>query len=157
MPRVEESIVLERPAEEVFAFVTTPENDRLWSSTAVERSRDTEEPLRVGSRIRAVDKFLGRQIESTLEVTEHEPPRRSSIRVHGPLAASGSYVLESEDGGTRFRWILEAEPGLGRLYLGRFTDPLVVMIFRRRLRRDLRRLKDALERRPARPVPETRR
>jgi carbon monoxide dehydrogenase subunit G len=147
MPRVEESIVLERPAEEVFAFVTTPENDHLWSSTAVERSRDSEEPLGVGSRIRAIDKFLGRRIESTLEITEHEPPRRSSIRIHGPFAATGSYVLDPEDGRTRFRWILEAEPGLGRLYLGRATDPLVVMTFRRRLRRDLRRLKDVLERR----------
>ncbi len=147
MPRVEESVVLERPADEVFAFVTTPENDRLWSSTAVERSRESDEPIRVGSRIRAVDKFLGRRIQSTFEVTEHEPPRRSSIRIHGPLGASGSYVLDPEDGRTRFRWILDAEAGLGGLYLGRLTDPLVVMIFRRRLRQDLRRLKDALERR----------
>jgi hypothetical protein len=76
MPRVEESIVLERPAEEVFAFVTTPENDHLWSSTAVERSRDSEEPLGVGSRIRAIDKFLGRRIESTLVDTDPWPIRR---------------------------------------------------------------------------------
>ncbi len=147
MPRVEESVVLERPADEVFAFVTTPENDHLWSSTAVERSRESDEPIRVGSRIRAVDKFLGRRIQSTFEVTEHEPPRRSSIRIHGPLGASGSYVLDPEDGRTRFRWILDAEAGLGGLYLGRLTDPVVVMIFRRRLRRDLRRLQEALARR----------
>lgn len=145
MPRVEESIVIDRPAEEVFAFVTTPENDRLWVSTAVERSRESEGPIGVGSRIRAVDNFLGRRIESTFEVTEHEPSRRSSIRLEGPIAARGSYVLDPEDGGTRFRWILDAEPGLGGLYLGRITDPLVTMIFRRRLQRDLRSLKGVLE------------
>jgi hypothetical protein len=40
---------------------------------------------------------------------------------------------------------LDAEPGLGGLYLGRMTDPLVTTIFRRRLRRDLRSLKSVLE------------
>jgi hypothetical protein len=147
MPVVEESIVIDRPAEEVFAFVTTPENDHLWSSTAVERAREADEPIRVGSRIRAVDKFLGRKVESTLHVTEHEPSRRSSVRIDGPFRAEGSYVLDPTNGGTRFRWILDAERGLGGLYLGRITDPLVTIIFRRRLRGDLRRLKQALEQR----------
>ena len=84
MPSVEESIVINRPAEEVFAFVTTPENDRLWSSTAVERMREGDEPIRVGSRIRAADKFFGRRVESTLHVTEHGPSRRSMVRIEGP-------------------------------------------------------------------------
>jgi hypothetical protein len=41
---------------------------------------------------------------------------------------------------------MEAERGLGGLYLGRITDRLVTMIFRRQLRRDLRQLKQVLER-----------
>jgi carbon monoxide dehydrogenase subunit G len=148
MPRVEEEIVIDRPPEDVFAFVTAPENDREWVSTAVERQREKEGPIVVGSRIRAVDKFLGRRIESTLEVTEHEPNTRSAIRLEGPISANGTYLLQPEDGRTRFRWVLDAEAGLGGLYLGRVTDPLVTFIFRRRIRSDLRRLKDALERRP---------
>lgn len=148
MPRVEEEIVIDRAPEDVFAFVTDPENDREWVSTAVERQREKEGPIGVGSRIRAVDKFLGRRIESTLEVTEHEPNTRSAIRLEGPISASGTYLLQPEDGRTRFRWVLDAEAGLGGLYLGRVTDPLVTFIFRRRIRSDLRRLKDALERRP---------
>jgi carbon monoxide dehydrogenase subunit G len=145
MPAVEESILIDRPAEDVFAFVTTPENDRLWSSTAVEREREGDEPIRVGSKIRAVDKFLGRKLESTFHVTEYEPSRRSSVRIDGPVKAEGSYFLEPADGGTRFRWRMDAERGLGGVYLGRVTDPLVTMIFRRRLRGDLRRLKQVLE------------
>jgi carbon monoxide dehydrogenase subunit G len=145
MPRVEEEIVIDRPPEDVFAFVTAPENDREWVSTTVERQREKEGPIGVGSRIRGVDKFLGRRIESTLEVTEHEPNTRSSIRLEGPISARGTYELEPEDGRTRFRWIMDAEAGLGGLYLGRITDPLVTFLFRRRLRSDLRRLKDVLE------------
>jgi carbon monoxide dehydrogenase subunit G len=145
MPRVEEEIVIDRPTEDVFEFVTTPENDLEWFSPAVERARESEGPIDVGSRIRAVDKFLGRRIESTLEVTEHMPSTRSSIRLEGPMAARGTYVLEPAGTGTRFKWILEAESGLGGLYLGRITDPLVTFMFRRRIKSDLRRLKDRLE------------
>jgi uncharacterized protein YndB with AHSA1/START domain len=145
MPRVEEEIVIDRPPEDVFAFVTTPENDLEWFSTAVERQRETEGPIDVGSRVRAVDKFLGRRIESTFEVTEHVPSTRSSIRLEAPMAAHGTYVLEPAGAGTRFRWILDAEPGLGGLYLGRVTDPLVTFVFRRRIKSDLRRLKGTLE------------
>jgi uncharacterized protein YndB with AHSA1/START domain len=146
MPRVEEDIVIARPPEDVFAFVTAPENDLLWSSTAVERQVESDGPIRVGTRIKAVDKFLGRRVESTFEVTEHEPNRRSAIRfVSGPIRAEGSYTFEPTTAGTRFRWTLETPPGLGGLYLGRVTDPLVTWIFRRRLQRDLRRLKAVLE------------
>jgi carbon monoxide dehydrogenase subunit G len=147
MPRVEESVVIHRPPEDVFEFVTTPENDVRWSSTAVERKR--EGPIEVGSRIGAVDKFLGRRIESEIEVTEHEPPRRSAILLRGPINARGSYDLEPADGGTRFRWILDADAGLGGLYLGRITDPLVTAVFRRRVRRDLAQLKQVLEQQPS--------
>lgn len=90
MPRVEEAIVIDRPPEEVFAYVTTPENDREWVSTAVERQREGEGPIGVGSRIRAVDRFLGRRIESMLEVTAHEPNTRSEIRLEGPIRLGGA-------------------------------------------------------------------
>jgi hypothetical protein len=153
MPRVEEDIVINRPPADVFAFTTAPENDRLWSSTAVERHVESDGPVQVGTRIKAVDKFLGRRVESTFEVTEHEPNRRSAIKfVEGPIRAEGRYAYEATDGGTRFRWTLEAPPGLGGLYLGRVTDPLVTWIFRRRLQRDLRRLKAVLEGDTSAPV-----
>jgi hypothetical protein len=152
MPRVEEEIVIERPPEDVFAYVTTPENDLEWVSTAAERRREREGPIDVGSRIRAVDKFLGRRIESTIVVTEHAPSTRSAVRLEGPISANGTYVLKPAGTGTRFRWSLEAEPGLGGLFLGKVTDPLVTFIFRRRIQADLRRLKDVLETRPPRPA-----
>jgi len=155
MPRVDERITIDRPPEEVFAFVTTPENDYLWVGTAVERRREPEGPIGVGSKIHAVDRFLGRRIESTLEITEHEPSSRSTIRLRGPISAEGTYEVAALGGRTSFRWTLEAEPGLGGLYLGRITDPLVTFMFRRRVRFDLRNLKEVLETRagPAAPPP----
>jgi hypothetical protein len=137
---------IDRPIAEVFAFVTTPANDRQWMGTAVERRLETEGPLRPGAKVHAVDKFLGRRIESTFEVIVHHPNTRSAIQVEGPIAAEGVYELEPVDGGTLFQWTLDAEAGLGGLYLGKLTDPLVTLLFRRRVRFDLRRLKETLER-----------
>ncbi len=37
MARVENSVVIERPVEEVFQFVTNPRNAALWSSLIVNR------------------------------------------------------------------------------------------------------------------------
>jgi carbon monoxide dehydrogenase subunit G len=151
MPHVEESIVIEKPPEDVFAFLMTPENDRLWFSTAIERRLDPEGPVGVGSKIHGVDRFLGRQAASMVEVTQHEPPRRSSIRsLSGPFSFTGDYIVEPANGGTRFTWVLDAAAGLGGLYLGRLTDPLVTWAFRRRLRSALRKLKEVLEGRESR-------
>lgn len=36
MARVESSVVIERPVDEVFEFVTDPRNEALWSSLIVE-------------------------------------------------------------------------------------------------------------------------
>jgi Polyketide cyclase / dehydrase and lipid transport len=149
MPHVSELVRIERPAEEVFEFVTTPENDRQWMGTAVERRPEPEGPLHPGARVQAVDRFLGRRIESTFVVIEHEPNARSAIRLEGPIAAEGVYELRSINGGTLFHWTLDAKAGLGGLFLGRFTDPLVILLFRRRMRFDLRRLKQTLESRPS--------
>jgi len=148
LPRVSEQVRIDRPVDEVFEFVTTPANDREWMGTAVERRPETEGQLRQGAKVQAVDKFRGRRIESTFEVIEHQPSSRSAIRLEGPIAAEGLYELESTNGGTLFRWTLDAQAGLGGLYLGKLTDPLVTLLFRRRMRFDLRRLKQTLESRP---------
>jgi hypothetical protein len=59
--------------------------------------------------------------------------------------SASAQVFDDGNGRTRFVWTLDAESGLGGLYLGRITDPLVTLLFRRRVRWDLRRLKEALE------------
>lgn len=80
------------------------------------------------------------------EIVIDRPPEQFLAFVTTP-ENDKEWVSEPLDGRTRFRWILEADPGLGGLYLGKLTDPLVTLLFRRRVRGDLRRLKEVLERR----------
>lgn len=86
--------------------------------------------------------FLGKRIESELEVTAYEPDRRFDLRsVSGPLRFSVSHALEADGEGTRLHVAAEADPG--RLF--RFAGALVTRQAERQLREDFARLKRLLE------------
>ena len=139
---VEHSVTIERPIEEVFAFTADPNNNPLWQSTTLETQTSSE--VDVGTTFNNVSKFLGRRIETTLEIVESDPPRRQCVRVtSGPIPASGCYVFElTDDGGsTRFTQTLEAEVG----GFFKLAEPLVGRAARRQTEADMATLKDLLE------------
>ncbi len=142
MARVESSIVIERPVEEVFDFVTDPRNEALWSSLIVEQEKTSEGPTGVGTSLRNTVRFLGRQFDMTFEITEHEINKRNCIRtVSGPIPATGYRIVEPVKGGTRFTQITEGEVG----GFFRLAEPLVIRAARRQYETDLAALKDVLE------------
>jgi uncharacterized protein YndB with AHSA1/START domain len=73
--RIETIVQIDRPAEEVFAYISNFENNPKWQSGQIEARITSEGPLRVGSTYDQVAKFLGRRIVSTFEVVEYEPGR----------------------------------------------------------------------------------
>ena len=73
MVKIETSMVINRPIEEVFAFLTNPENDLVWRSGVLESEQTSDGPMGVGTTARSVEQFLGRRIESTVEFTAYEP------------------------------------------------------------------------------------
>jgi carbon monoxide dehydrogenase subunit G len=87
--RLEHTLVVARPPEEVFAFLADPDNLPRWQTGVVEVRRE-------GDR-RHVDLAV----------------------VEGPLPLRISHTLEAEDGGTRILFVGEGEPrGLPRLLAG---------------------------------------
>ncbi len=78
--RIEESLEINRPLEEVFSYVADPENLPEWSNLVLEVRKETEGPLQEGARFTTVAKFLGRRFETPFEVTAHEPPNHHSQR-----------------------------------------------------------------------------
>ncbi len=140
--REELSVVIERPVEEVFAFVTDPENEPLWQSTSLETERTSGGPVGVGSTFRNTSKFLGHRVESAYEVTEMETPRKQCVKiVSGPIPGSGCYLFEPAEDGTRFTQKFDAEVG----GFFRLAEPLVARAIRRQFDADMATLKDVLE------------
>ncbi|HET9589412.1 MAG TPA: SRPBCC family protein, partial [Anaerolineales bacterium] len=68
MIKVEHSVIIERPVPEVFAFVADPANNTKWQEGLVESHLDSPGPMGVGSQVVDVRKFIGRDMESRLEV-----------------------------------------------------------------------------------------
>jgi uncharacterized membrane protein len=140
--RIQESVKINRPLEEVYEYVANPENLPEWTGTVIETRKDTPGPLLEGSTFTTIGKFLGRRIESPFEVTAHEFPRRHSHKsTGGPLPMEWTLTFEEVAGGARYTQVAEGEPG-GFFGLVR---PLLERVGRRQLRTDLANLKDLLE------------
>ena len=153
MTTINESVLIQRPPEDVFDFVTDPTKTALWQTTVDESRQETPGAMAVGTRMTDVRRFLGRRIESQWEVVEHDPPRRSAIRgVSGPIPFTGTYTLEPVEGGTRFACSVELDAhGFFKL-----AEPIFAAMARRELKSNLGHLKDLLEAARADAGPEAR-
>ena len=141
--RVEESTLIRRPVDEVFAFAANPKNDPRWASAVAESTQISEGPLGVGTRFAQVLRLLGRRLEVTFEVTEYDPNRSLQIgRFSGRLRSTrGRRIFEPAPTGTRVTFAGEGGSGL---FLN-LLEPLVSAAAKRAARRDLTNLKAVLE------------
>ncbi|MBA2461345.1 MAG: SRPBCC family protein [Actinobacteria bacterium] len=142
MSQVEESAVVKRSPEEVFALVGDPKNDGQWASTVREARQTSPGPLGVGTTFEQTVRLLGRRIELGIEVTEYEPNRKLAIRlISGPVKGTGRRIVDPADGGTRLTLAAEGRSGL----FFNLAEPLVAWAIRRELRAGLAKLKEMLE------------
>jgi uncharacterized protein YndB with AHSA1/START domain len=147
---VENTITIERPVEEVFEYVSTPENDPTWVSASLRNQRTSPGPMRVGMTTEEDVKFLGRTSRDTWEVTEYEPPSVVAYRVTSGLFSSGVVRVRCEpvEGGTRLTHAVEYEPR-GIYY--KALVPLMPWVLSRLLDSMDRTLKNPLEGEPTTP------
>jgi len=133
---------VERPVEEVFAYLTDLERVPDWQTNVLFLQLQSSGGLRKGARLVELRKFLGRKVESVVEVTEYEPPERYTISVRsGPVPFSISNTLSESGGGTRIDAVVEGEPGR---FFG-LIEWRVVKAVERELSNSLATLKDILE------------
>jgi len=112
MITIEKSIIINRPQQEVFDFLTNPANNAQWQSAAEATEWTSEGPPGVGSTYRSVIRFLGRKIDSTNEITIWDPPHLYGFKsVSGPFPVGGTMKLESQENGTQLTWTFQVEFG----------------------------------------------
>ena len=142
MARIEINLVINRPVEEVFAFVSNSENLPRWRSTSLEVKKTSEGPLGVGSTFRGRFTFLGRQFDGNVVVTAHEPNRVFvSKMAEGPFPLETGYTLEPVENGTHIAFVVNGEPG----GFFKLAEPLVVSMAKRAYETDLQNLKEMME------------
>src|SRR5262249_52909706 len=113
-----------------------------WQTNVLFLQLQSSGGLRTGAKLVELRKFLGRKVESIVEVTEYEPPHRYTIAVQsGPIPFESSNVLSESAGGTRVAAVVEGEPGR---FFG-LVEWRVVKAVERELWNSLATLKDILE------------
>ena len=144
MIRFETSVRIERPVDEVFAYVSEPENFPRWNSAVrtVRKTSAGEDP--VGSTYVMTRQLPGGQAENELEITVHERPREFAIRtLSGPTPFVYRYAFSPSDGGTLLELDAEVElPGTAAL-----VAPLARRAVKRGVDDNFATLKDTLEKR----------
>ena len=134
----EHDVEIERSPEDVYAFLADPSNLPRWQKEVIEVQPESE------TRFREVRTFVGRRVDSALEITVAEPGREFSLRsVSGPVRFSIRHLLEPAGvGRTRLRVLGEAESPGGLFKLG---GRLLRRAAERRFQEDFARLKALLE------------
>ena len=142
MVKIEVSTVINRPLEEVFAFMSNPENDPQWQSETSETELTSQGPVGVGSTYRDVGFFLGRRIESVYEFTEFEPNKKFSLKTtSGPLPIEATISYEALEEGTQVNFLAQGEVG----GFFKVAEPLVSRMAQRTWVANYANLKDLLE------------
>lgn len=118
--RFEGTTVINRPIEEVFAFLANGTNDPKFSPRVLEIAKTTEGPPGVGTIYKSTVKDAGMKTKREFKLTEFEPPtkiRWAEQSKNLVTAAEGGYDLEQTGEGTKVTIfnVLEGH-GLGKLF-----------------------------------------
>lgn len=137
----EVSMYLNRPVEQVFAYLIDPNNLRAWQSNLIETEQLTESPLQVGTRFREVRRMGRQATEYQAELTKFELNKRFSTKTLTGPECTVSYSFEPKKKGTqlRYKFVLQTR-GMMRI-----LEPLIASSIKKDSRSDFETLKRLLE------------
>jgi hypothetical protein len=136
-------VVIRRRPVDVAEYAGDPSNAPQWYANIDEVRWETDPPLRVGSKLTFVARFLGRRLQYTYEVVEFVPGSRMVMSTaQGPFPMETTYVWEpAGDGATRMTLRNRGEPA----GFSRVAGAVMAPAMRRANREDLAALKRILE------------
>jgi uncharacterized protein YndB with AHSA1/START domain len=146
-------IVIDRPAPQVFRWLTDDERVKKWIGGLGEL-RQVSAPSdsgEVGKKFRIIETYKDQRVEMEMEVTKYERNRALSILVSSVgdpssgFTETGDYTLTEENGKTRLRFDVRTK------YIGfvpRLFEPLITPQAKEKLEDDFRQLKGFAEAEP---------
>jgi uncharacterized protein YndB with AHSA1/START domain len=143
------SIVIDRPIDEVFAYVSNVENMPRWVS-GVRRAKLLSKRLKAGARFTAEYAEGLRNARIDFSIVEFDPPRRFVAKSErGPFSFPfrGTFEFRPVDSGTEVTTDIDTS---GESVANRLADllfgPLVRRGFQRRLQEELQALRAGVTR-----------
>lgn len=136
------TVTIERPIEDVFAFLADFENVPTWNHAIEATTKTSPGAVGVGTVYHQIRSIPSRS-EEDFEVTVFEPVSRLAIQGRlGPFGARVGYVLEPAGDATRLVNAVDIEPSSGGL---RLLAPLARTRVKAAVGENLATLKQILE------------
>lgn len=142
--KVEQSVIINIPAGEIFTYVSDLENLTNWSVTVISARKIASDDMLLGTTFHCTIRILGKWLDNTYEIIESVPGRYltiKSITSVAPTLISYQFV-PVEGGGTNV--CVEESIQFISGSLG-FTESVITNVINRQLAIDLLTLKDLLE------------
>jgi uncharacterized protein YndB with AHSA1/START domain len=98
MARIETSVVIERPQQEVFEYLTDLRNAKEWSTEVVDVSYDGE--LKEGSTGADTRKVGRKEIVMPWRVTSFDPPSQMVVEYERPFPITARFSFTESGSGT---------------------------------------------------------
>jgi uncharacterized membrane protein len=142
MIEVRKTIHVSLPTEQVYAYLTQPDNIVEYVGPIRQIYDSTTTQVEAGTRLTVEVGFLGRRFAQRAECTRHDVPEVFEARsVGGRFYFEAGFSLREEPHGTQMDgWGRAQAPGLFAL-----AEALLGYFIERQVERDLRRLKGRLE------------
>lgn len=120
MPSAERTVTINRPAADVFAFISDGTNGRRWRPGVLDIAKTSGEGVGAVYR-QGVAGPMGRRIAADYEITAFQPNSLLEFKaIAGPVRPRGGYRLAETNGSTAVTfWLREDLTGWKRLVLGR--------------------------------------
>ena len=136
------TIEIARAPEDVFSYLTDASSVPAWQSGVQSVELVDGGRPRSGARLVEHRNLLGRELRTTLEISEYEPPRVFALHaLDGPAPFDVRHELVPEGDGTSMRVVVEGDPA----FLPGFASGLVTRRLEKQVRKDFERLKQILE------------
>ncbi len=135
-------VTIKRPVDFVAAYASDPSMAPNWYENIKSVDWKTEPPLKVGSKVAFVARFLGKELTYTYEIMELVPGERLVMRTaERPFPMETTYVWTAVGNSTRMTLRNRGEPsGFSKL-----AAPMMALAMKRANRKDLDRLRDLLQ------------
>jgi len=150
---VAEEIVVERPAPEVFRWLTDDDRVKRWIGglTEIRPISAPGDGSEVGRKFRLTEYYNNQRVDMEMDITKFEKDHALSIFVssigdpNNGFTETGDYTLAEQNGKTRLRFEVQTK------YSGfvlRLLEPMITPKAKEKLDEDFRRLKELAEAEP---------
>ena len=145
MVKVEHSIEINKPVEQVWNFLTDFQNTPKWDIGVLETRQTSEGPAGKGTTFQNTGPFLGRNSVREYMVTEYEPNKKVRVTLVTPdkfiRQAEVSYTFEPAKNGTK----LTFTGGIEFSGFFKLVQPMLLQRAKRNGQGDLGNLKRLME------------